>query len=376
MPRSRIAPYDHAMPTKPKDHRRLLRQQLRRARAAIATSERRAAAKSFMRHASIARLLRAGTKIALYLPMRDEADPGLLLRRSAERSVSIFLPRIGRGQRPSMNFAPLTRAMRFNRFGIPEPAGHAYTPPTFLDVIFLPIVGFDAQGTRLGMGGGYYDRALAFRLRRRHWRGPKLIGLAYDAQQTPALEAARHDVQLDGILTESGIRWFYRPGEHNLKYWLMKTEPGTFSIDDLGKAPKQTTGWDGVRNYQVRNMLRDDFKVGDQAFIYHSSCEQPGIVGIAEVVKENYADPTQFDPKHDHYDPKSSKDAPRWLMVDVKLVRKFASVISLDALRTQENKALADMLILRAGNRLSITPVDAAHWKYILKMEGSAAKDR
>jgi predicted RNA-binding protein with PUA-like domain len=149
----------------------------------------------------------------------------------------------------------------------------------------------------------------------------------------------------------------------------MKTEPGVFSIDDLQKAPKQSTGWDGVRNYQVRNMLRDDMKPGDQAFIYHSSCDEPGIAGIAEIISTGYPDPTQFDRKHDHYDPKSTADAPRWYMVDVKFVRKCKRVIALETLRKLENKALAGMLILRAGNRLSITPVDAAHWKAIIAID-------
>jgi predicted RNA-binding protein with PUA-like domain len=156
----------------------------------------------------------------------------------------------------------------------------------------------------------------------------------------------------------------------------MKTEPSVFSIDDLQKAPKQTTGWDGVRNYQVRNMLRDDMKPGDQAFIYHSSCDEPGIAGIAEIISTGYPDPTQFDRKHDHYDPKSSADAPRWYMVDVKFVRKWRRVIALEELRTLENKALAGMLILRAGNRLSITPVDATHWKAIVAIEKQGTTQR
>ena len=157
-----------------------------------------------------------------------------------------------------------------------------------------------------------------------------------------------------------------------MKYWLMKTEPSVFGIDDLRKAPKQSTGWDGVRNYQVRNMLRDDMKPGDQAFIYHSSCDVPGIAGIAKIISDAYPDPTQFDRKHIHYDPKSTANAPRWFMVDLKFVRKCRRVITLEELRSPENKALAGMLLLRAGNRLSITPVDEAHWKSILTIETAA----
>lgn len=154
-----------------------------------------------------------------------------------------------------------------------------------------------------------------------------------------------------------------------MNYWLMKTEPAAFSIDDLRRAPKQTSCWDGVRNYQVRNMMRDNMKLGDQVFIYHSSCAEPGVAGIAEIVREGYPDATQFDRKHDHYDAKSRVDAPRWLMVDVKFVRRFNRVISLDTLRALENKALAGMFLLRAGNRLSITPIAPAHWNYILTLE-------
>ena len=154
-----------------------------------------------------------------------------------------------------------------------------------------------------------------------------------------------------------------------MKYWLMKTEPSTFGIDDLKKAPRRTTGWDGVRNYQVRNMLRDEMKKGDKAFLYHSSCDEPGIVGIVEITREGYPDPTAFDRKHDHYDAASKPDAPRWYMVDVTLSKPFSRVISLSELRRHERDELAGLLILRAGNRLSITPIDAAHWKFICSLE-------
>ncbi len=154
-----------------------------------------------------------------------------------------------------------------------------------------------------------------------------------------------------------------------MKYWLMKTEPSTFGIEDLKKAPRRTTGWDGVRNFQVRNMLRDEMKKGDRAFLYHSSCDEPGIVGIVEITREGYPDPTAFDRKHDHYDAASKPDAPRWYMVDVTLSKPFSRVISLVELRRHERDALSGMLILRTGNRLSITPVDAAHWKFICSLE-------
>jgi predicted RNA-binding protein with PUA-like domain len=150
-----------------------------------------------------------------------------------------------------------------------------------------------------------------------------------------------------------------------MRYWLMKSEPDEFSIDDLAKAPKQTTAWFGVRNYQARNFMRDDMRVGDCAFFYHSSCPEPGIAGIVEIARLAYPDATQFDPKSGYYDPKSTRDAPRWMNVDVRLVRK-TPLVSVQALR--ETKGLQDMVTLRRGNRLSITPVTPAEWKIIEKL--------
>jgi len=150
-----------------------------------------------------------------------------------------------------------------------------------------------------------------------------------------------------------------------MKYWLMKSEPSTFSIDDLARAKKQTTGWDGVRNYQARNFLRDEMKKGDLAFFYHSSCDVPGIAGIVRIVREGYPDRTAFDPKDDHYDPDSDPKNPRWYAVDVQLERKFANVITLETLRSHADGALKGMLLLKRGNRLSITPVTKEHWTFI-----------
>jgi predicted RNA-binding protein with PUA-like domain len=154
-----------------------------------------------------------------------------------------------------------------------------------------------------------------------------------------------------------------------MNYWLMKTEPSTFSIDDLARAPKRTTCWDGVRNFQVRNMLRDQFAVGDLAFMYHSSCEVPGIVGVMKVVKRGYPDSTAFDPQHDHHDPASTPDKPRWYMVDVRLEQRFSRVISLDELRTHAAGKLRDLQILKRGNRLSITPLSESEWQFILSLQ-------
>ena len=149
-----------------------------------------------------------------------------------------------------------------------------------------------------------------------------------------------------------------------MQYWLIKSEPSDFSIDDLQKCPKQTEPWDGIRNYQVRNMMRDEMKQGDQTFFYHSSCAEPGIVGIMEIVSQAYADPTAFDPKNKHFDPKSDPDSPRWLLVDVKFKQKFARTLTLTELRAQ--KGLASMRLLQRGNRLSVTPVSKKEWKLVV----------
>ena len=148
-------------------------------------------------------------------------------------------------------------------------------------------------------------------------------------------------------------------------YWLMKSEPGEVSIDDALAAPNATVAWTGVRNYQARNFMRDGMKVGDGVLFYHSSCPEPGIAGIARVASGIKPDPTQFDPESPYYDPASKKDEPRWLLVDVQAVRK-TPLLALPELRAKPE--LADLVVLRKGNRLSITPVDPAHWRVIEKM--------
>ena len=155
-----------------------------------------------------------------------------------------------------------------------------------------------------------------------------------------------------------------------MKYWLLKSEPDTFSIDDLAKSPKRTTAWEGVRNYQARNMMRDEMRVGDQGFFYHSSCDVPGIQGIVAVARESYPDASAFDPKSPYHDPASDPANPRWQLVDVKLVRKFARPVTLEELKHHAGGKLKDMIVLRRGNRLSITPVAPAEWKFILSLAG------
>ncbi|MBU2893045.1 EVE domain-containing protein [Colwellia sp. D2M02] len=145
-----------------------------------------------------------------------------------------------------------------------------------------------------------------------------------------------------------------------MKYWLFKSEPDVFSIDDLAAKPNQQEHWDGIRNYQARNFLRDEVKLGDQVFFYHSSCKQLGIAGIAEVVKESYPDHSQFDPESKYFDPKSSPDNPRWVMVDIQLKEKFSEILSL-----QKIKSLAginDIGLVKKGHRLSIMPVSEVEW--------------
>lgn len=152
-----------------------------------------------------------------------------------------------------------------------------------------------------------------------------------------------------------------------MRYWLMKSEPETFGIDDLIRRPRQTEHWDGVRNYQARNMIRDEMKKGDQAFFYHSSCDEPAIVGIVDIVRDAYPDSTAFDPESPYFDPKSTSDSPRWYMVDVRFRRKLRRPLTLAELKQQP--ALAGLPLLRRGNRLSILPISAEEWRLILSLE-------
>ncbi len=152
-----------------------------------------------------------------------------------------------------------------------------------------------------------------------------------------------------------------------MNYWLMKSEPDSFSIDDLMQRPEQTEPWDGVRNYQARNMMRDAMKLGDLVFFYQSNCTETGIVGIMEVVKEGYADFSAFDIDDKHFDAKSDPTKPRWIRVDVKYIRKLSRTITLKELKLKAE--LADFTLLKNGNRLSIMPVTQAQWDFILALE-------
>ena len=147
-------------------------------------------------------------------------------------------------------------------------------------------------------------------------------------------------------------------------YWLIKSEPTSFSLDDLQQ--QHISSWDGVRNYQARNFMRDQMRIGDQLFFYHSNCKLPGIVGLAEVVRESYIDHTAFDPNSEHPDPSSTPDNPRWFMVDVRFVAKFSEIISLDELKTYSD--LQNMTLLRKGNRLSVLPIQPTEWSFIMSL--------
>jgi predicted RNA-binding protein with PUA-like domain len=152
-----------------------------------------------------------------------------------------------------------------------------------------------------------------------------------------------------------------------MAHWLMKSEPSELGIDDLKKSPQGTTAWDGVRNYQARNYMRDGMRKGDEVFFYHSNCDEPGIVGIARIVRQAYPDHTACDPKSHYYDPKARRDANPWLMVDVKFVRKLKRVITLAELKADPR--LEDFALVRRGNRLSVMPVSDAQWRTILSLE-------
>lgn len=152
-----------------------------------------------------------------------------------------------------------------------------------------------------------------------------------------------------------------------MNYWLFKSEPDVFGIDHLMKMPKRTEHWDGVRNYQARNMMRDGMRRGDMAFFYHSNCAEPGIVGIVEIVREGYPDFTAFDPDTKYFDPKSDPDNPRWYMVDVKFKRRLKRTVTLAELK--EHPELEGMPLVRKGNRLSVMPVGPEHWEFILGLE-------
>ena len=152
-----------------------------------------------------------------------------------------------------------------------------------------------------------------------------------------------------------------------MNYWLMKSEPSVYSIDDLKAQKRKTDHWDGVRNYQARNMMRDQMKVGDQAFFYHSNCKVPGIVGLMEIVRAGYPDHTAFDAASKYFDAKSDPDNPRWFMVDVKYMRHTKRLISLSELKAHAQ--LENMPLVRRGNRLSVMPVSKAEWKFILSLE-------
>ena len=166
-----------------------------------------------------------------------------------------------------------------------------------------------------------------------------------------------------------------RTAHREPRHWLLKSEPETFGFDHLWAAPERTTCWDGIRNYQARNYMRDEMQVGDLALLYHSNAEPTGVAGIVEVVRAAYPDHTAFDADDPHFDPKSRPDAPTWLMVDVRAVERFPTLVTLETLRA--TAGLEEMLVLRRGNRLSITPVSADEWRRVCELgRGTEARTR
>jgi len=153
-----------------------------------------------------------------------------------------------------------------------------------------------------------------------------------------------------------------------MKHWLFKSEPDTFGVDDLARARRSTTAWDGVRNFQARNFMRDQMSVGDLGFFYHSSCSVPGIYGIVRIVRAGYPERAALDPRHPYFDPDSDPAAPRWYCVDVHLERRIDPPITLETLREHARGALSEMIILRRGNRLSVTPVTEKEWRFVLSL--------
>jgi predicted RNA-binding protein with PUA-like domain len=149
-----------------------------------------------------------------------------------------------------------------------------------------------------------------------------------------------------------------------MAYWLMKSEPDVYSIDDLERDGREM--WDSIRNYQARNMMRDDMRIGDKVFFYHSNCKEPAVVGVSTVASKPYPDPTQFDPESKYFDPKSDQENPRWMLVDVEFVSKLKRPVTLAEIKA--NPELEDMILTRRGNRLSIMPVDKKHWDTILRL--------
>lgn len=154
-----------------------------------------------------------------------------------------------------------------------------------------------------------------------------------------------------------------------MKHWLIKSEPNAFSIDDLAASPGRTTCWDGVRNYQARNFIRDQMKKGDLAFFYHSSCPEPAIVGIVEITREAYPDETAFDPDDKHFDAGSDRANPRWFVVDVRLKRKLRKPLTLAKLKQYAGNRLSELRLLKRGNRLSVMPVSSDEWRFILSLD-------
>lgn len=188
------------------------------------------------------------------------------------------------------------------------------------------------------------------------------------------MRSSRSAACIDNIVNDLATAFLNPPRRNTMNHWLLKSEPSVFGIDDLARSPRQTTSWEGVRNFQARNFLRDAMAKGDRAFFYHSSCDVPGVAGTVAIVRAGYPDASAFDPKSEYHDPKSAMDDPTWYAVDVRLEEQFDPVITLEALRMHSARELKDLLILRRGNRLSVTPITKGEWEFILSLRKTPAR--
>lgn len=342
-----------------------LRQTIRRRRNMLSETIVHDSALQVLAHIQASALLNNQKNIGCYFSHQHEVDTKTLLNWLHQTYSFCYLPMINEQEKALYFFRYRANdPCKKNRYGIlePHPTPASCIATNQLDTVFVPLVAFDRLGNRLGMGAGFYDHTFAFK-RHSPTTKPQLIGLAYDFQEVseiPAVEAT--DVPLDYVITETRVLTFNR----QQKFWLMKSEPDTFGIHHLAQRANQTEPWDGVRNYQARNMLRDQIKVGDLAFFYHSSCETPGIVGIVEIVKAGYPDKSAWDPKSPYHDPKSTPENPRWYCVDVKLKTQFERPITLAMLK--QVSALSHLPLLQKGNRLSVLPIEKSDWEKILSL--------
>ncbi len=349
------------------DSRGSLRSRIRRRRRGLEAATRRASDRALVRNILALGQYRSACAIAVYCAFDGEPSLHALVMDAHRRGKRVYAPMLTRA---GMSFASLHpgQTVQLNAFGFTEPAGAATVDPRSLDLVLTPLVAFDDRGWRLGFGAGPLRPLLRIpahtaRLVQAEARRRRLCFSTTGPYPTATMGCAAMGCGHGQGHTP------LRPNENTMSYWLMKSEPGEFGIDDLIASPDRRTYWDGVRNYQARNFMRDDMQPGDRAFFYHSSCPQPGVAGIVRIASEAYPDHTAFDPTDKHFDPRSDPENPRWFMVDIELDRKLNRLIALAELRAFAGDRLDGLALLRRGNRLSITPVSEEHWNFILSLE-------